>query len=207
MSVIDEPRAGGEAPAADDVEADYRRRLRRRRKVLVSPVVLVALVLLVPALWGAFVGLRKVSEPEAFAEAAGAVGGFTGPAKVGERYEFGITYGQLPDVTMRSTEVFVADGSVAAATTISLCRAHPGADPKSSGIGAWSGDVTEFCADLQSVDGLDLGDAGPADTLILTVVPLEAGQVHVTGFELSYDQGGRRGTEQVDVDLKVGKPA
>jgi hypothetical protein len=206
MSVLDEPRVD---PASDAGAADQelRRKLRRRRKILVSPILLVALVLLVRALWGAFVGLPTLAEPDAFADSAGAVGGFSGPAEPGERFTFGITNEVLTDVTMRSTRVLTTDGSAAAATTISLCRWNPAQDETTGPIGAWKGDAGEFCTDLQSVESRTFDDVGPNDNLVLTVVPLEEGEVHVTGFELDYEQGGRKGSERIDVDVRVGAPA
>ncbi len=51
--------------------------------------------------------------------------------------------------------------------------------------------------------GHDLGDLDPADSLITTVVPLDVGSVRVTGIEISYEQGGRRTDELVEVGEAV----
>jgi hypothetical protein len=181
------------------------RRVKRRRRVSVSPVVLVVLVLLVPALWVAVQAMREAAEPKAFAGNAGAIGGYTGPGEPGERYSFGITFQPLPDVTMRSGTVQTSPGSAAAATAISICRWNPD-QPKDTGpIGAGIGDLAEFCTRLDPVAGRDLGELDPKDYLVLTVVPLEQGVVRVTGFELAYEQDGRSGNERFDTQIQVGR--
>lgn len=209
MSVIDEPRVD---PASDDgtADQDFRRKLRRRRKILVSPILLVALVLLVPALWGAFVGLRTLAKPTVFAEYGGTgLIGFTKEKPPGTRVTFGITdrLGPLPDVTMRSAEVELSDGSVATAATVSVCRREPSQPPENVGIGIAEGDLSEFCREVLPVAGQNLGGLDEGDRLILTVVPLEQGRVHVTGVRFVYEDRGRSASELVPYDFRVGIPA
>lgn len=209
MSVIDEPRldpAGGDGAA----DQELRRKLRRRRKILVSPILLVALVFLVPALWGAFVGLRALAAPEAFAQyASTGVIGFTKEKPAGTRVSFGITdrLGPLPDVTVRSVQVELSDGSIATATTVSVCRREPSLPSDIMGIGSSEGDLSEWCEAVLPVAGQDLGVLAEGDSLVLTVVPLEQGPVHVTGVRFLYDDGRRSASELVPYDFRIGMPA
>ena len=194
------------SPAVVDdhaLDSDGRRRLRRRRQILVSPIVLVALVLLVPAVWAAVQGIRKVSEPNAFANYSGANSSVGVPGEPGERYMFGLNYGPLPDVTMTAAHTILSEDSVAAATTLSICRAKADEGNGVSGVGVVSGDLSEWCSEVLPVEGQDLGLLGRNDSLVVTVVPLVDGNIHVTGFDLSYNKDGRNVTEHVTVDFRV----
>lgn len=167
-----------------------------------SPIVLLVLVLLVPAVWGVVEGIRTVTEPQAFAKFSNVSGGFSGRTKPGGRYTFGLVYGPLPDVTMSSARLVVTEGSVAAATTVSICRAQPD-HGQGTGIGIAEGDVSVWCSEVTPVAGQDLGQLGPDDSLIATVVPLVNGRVQVTGVDLAYDQGSRHATERIVADFDL----
>lgn len=201
MSVIDESSevivSTGEAGGLDP---ERRRRLRRRRRALVSPILLIALVLLVPAGLRAVRGLRKVPEPHAFAKYTGSNSGFDGPGQPGKRYTFSLVPGPLPDVTMHSANAILSKDSVAAAVTVSICRAT---SDQSAGISAAVDDLSEFCATVNPVNGQNLGQLGQNDSLIVTLIPLVKGRVQVTGVDLTYDQRGREATDHVDADFKV----
>lgn len=162
-------------------------------------------MLLIPAVWGAFQGIREVTEPEAFADYSGVNFGFTRPGEQGKLYTFGLTYDQqLPNVTMTSVNAIVAKGSVAAAITISICRVDPTKGDDVGTIGAVEGDLSESCSEVVPVVGQDLGQPGNSDTLIVTVVPLVDGSVHVTGFDFAYHDDGRLATERIAVEMNVG---
>lgn len=196
---IDEPATG-----PDGVIPELQRRLRRQRKVLVSLIVLLALVLSVPALWIVVRRIRTAPEPEVLAQYSGNVVGFIDDGEQGERYTFGINHEKLPDVTMTSAQAIVSEASVPAATTVSICRFNPNQDDDTGGIGAAKGDLAEWCSEVISVEGQDLGELDEHDSLIVTIVPLVDGRVSVTGFDFTYDHNGRRSTEQISVEMSVG---
>lgn len=204
MNQIDEAEV---LPATMDdgaLDPEGRRRLRRPRRILVSPIVLVALVLLVPAVWLAFQGILKVSEPHEFAKFSGSGSYYSLPGEQGERYMFGLNDGPLPDVTMTAARTILSEDSVAAAITLSVCRANPGQGDGSSGVGVGVGDLSEYCSEVIPVEGQNLGLLGQNDSLVATVVPLVDGSIHVTGFDLAYDKDGRGVTEHVAADFRVG---
>lgn len=206
MNLIDE--AEPVAPIVDVAELgpEGRRRLRRRRQLLVSPLVLVALVLLVPAVWGAIQGIRKVTEPNVFSNYSGSGSYYSLPGKQGERYMFGLPTGPLPNVTMISAHTILSTDSVAAATSLSVCRAKAdqGVGVGGVGVGVAIGALSQYCSTVIPVEGQDLGLLGQYDSLIATVVPLVDGSVHVTGFDLAYDKDGRGATEHVTANFRVG---
>lgn len=198
MTVIDEIEGTGSAdmPAAGH---GPRPGDRGQGRGPLSPLLLIALVLLVPTAWGLLVVIRNATEPQAFSKFSVGTSGSSAPGKPGVRYTFGVTSGPLPDVTVQSARPVLTKGSAAAATTVSICRAKPHQD----GIGAWAGDVSEFCSEVIPVDGQDLGELGPHDTIIATVVPLTDGSVHVTGVHLKYRQGMREASETITISLRV----
>lgn len=198
MTVVDEFEGTGSADmhAARDAPGSSD---RRQGRVLVSPFLLLALVLLVATAWGLLVLIRNATEPQAFSKFSVGTSGSSAPGKPGVRYTFGVTHGRLPDVTVQSARSVLTKGSAAAATTVSICRARPHQD----GIGAWAGDVSEFCSEVIPIDGQDLGQLGPHDTIIATVVPLTDGSVHMTGVHLEYRQGMREASETITISLRV----
>ena len=173
---------------------------RGRRHIVV--VAVVASALLVLAGWGA---VRRVRgpEPRAFADSAGISVGFLGPGEQGKHYSFGVSWGPLPAVSVTSVRAIPAEGSVAAATTVSVCRTDPAAHGV-IGIGAVDGDLSASCAEIIPVEGLDLRDVGADASLVVTVVPLVDGPVSVRGLEFGYELDGRAVTELVETDLSVG---
>lgn len=203
MSVIDEPQVAAAEPVPDP-DAVRKKRLRRRRQVLVSPILLVALVLLAPAVWGAVLGYREVTEHDAFDDLSGSAVGFEKLPIPGEQYSFGLTYESMPDVTVRSARVILSDGSTAAATAVSVCRARVDADGNVVAVGGAVGDLSESCTEVLPVAGQDLGAFGPRDNLVVTVVPIAEGRARVTGVELTYEQGGREQVQRIGTDFRLG---
>lgn len=186
-----------------------RRHPRRRRRVPVPPIVLATLVLatsvlVVPAAWRALRQGEDATGSDLFARYSGVVTGFDRPGQRGERYTFGFAEGPLPDVRMTSARVLLADGSVAAATTVSICRVAPSPGDQVVATSAAVGDLSAWCSEVLPVDGRDLGRLGKEDTLVVTVVPLVDGHVQVSGFHLAYENGGRMATEQIPADIRVG---
>ena len=167
--------------------------------MLVSPFLLVALVLLVPATLGLLVLIRNATEPHAFSRYSVGTSGSGTRGEPGGRYTFGVADGPLPDVTVQSARAVLTKGSVAAATTVSICRGRE----LSSGIGSAEGDVSEWCSEVIPIDGQDLGEFGPDDSLIATVVPLDDGTVHGTGIHIEYRQGAREGSETFTISFSV----
>lgn len=193
--------------AMDDhaMDPDNRRRLRRRRQVMVLVIGLIALVLLVPAMWPAIQGIWKGDEPHEFAEDSGSNGYLGLPGEQGELYVVSLGYAPLPDVTMTAARPILSEGSVAAATTVSICRAKPD-QREGSGIGSsvGVGVLSEYCSEVIPAKGQDLGLLGKNDRLVATVVLLVDGSVHVEGFELTYERGGRDSTQRVAADFTIG---
>jgi len=200
MNLIDEAEARPAATDGHALDAEGRRRLRRRRQILISPFVLVALVIIVPALRTAVQSLRKVSEPSELAESLGGNASYNQPGKQGEVYVFGLSYGPLPEVTITGADAILSEDSVAAATTLSICRAEPSAAVP---IGVVVGGLSEYCSEVIPAEGADLRLFGQNDQLIAAVVPLIDGKIHMTGLDLAYDKDGGAATEHVAVDFRI----
>ncbi|MCU1356903.1 MAG: hypothetical protein JWM89_2321 [Acidimicrobiales bacterium] len=167
-------------PVADDAgEArgirPSRRRRSRRGWVGVG-------LLVVAALLGVVVWHEVTRAPHAFREHAFSVS-MSGPSSVGRPMNFGLGT-DVPDVAVVEARVILAEGSAAAATSLSVCR------PRGSfGVGAVAGSLDRHCSDLLPIDGLDLAEEGPRAGLVLTVVPLEPGTVTVRGMDIPTTRG------------------
>lgn len=195
-------------PAAVDHRAPDprgRRRLRRRRQFMVVVIGFIALVPLALAAWPAIQGIWDVDGPHEFADESGSNGYLGLPVGQGDLYMFGLLDGPLPDVTLTAARPVLSEGSVAAATTLSICRAKPNQiDGRGIGSHVGLGDLSEHCSEVLPAEGQDLRLVGPDDRLFAAVVPLVDGSVHVTGFELTYEKDGRRTTQLVAADFTVG---
>ena len=189
------------APANEIYESPGARAWRRLKK---RRTAMVALVLLAPAVWGAVLGYREVTEHDAFDDLSGSAVGFEKLPILGEQYSFGLTYESMPDVTVRSARVILSDGSTAAATAVSVCRARADADGNVVAVGGAVGDLSESCTEVLPVAGQDLGAFGPRDNLVVTVVPIAEGRARVTGVELTYEQGGREQVQRIGTDFRLG---
>ena len=179
-------------PVAGDAEEARGIRPSRRRRSRRGSVGIGLLV--VAALLGVVVWHEVTRAPHAFREHAFSVS-MTGPSSVGRPMNFGLGT-DVPDVAVVEARVILAEGSAAAATSLSVCR------PRGSfGVGAVAGSLDRYCSDLLPIDGLDLAEEGPRSGIVLTVVPLEPGTVTVRGIDITYDQGGRRATQRIDEHL------
>ena len=127
----------------------------------------------------------------------GPVGNQTGiTAEVGQMASASAVLPTGHAVRLRSVEPVVAPGSAAAAIHVQVCNA------RGNVLGAGRGLITRHCTSLSPIDGqLMLDDESPY--VLVTIVPLEPGTVLVEGFDVTYDDGWRHGTERTGQSVEV----
>ena len=126
--------------------------------------------------------------------------GISGTTRIGTPYAVGLG---APDeaIDLLDAAAIVAPDSAGAAIDVVVCSA-----PTGTVIGSARGAaaIDDACGAVLPVAGTHLGADTEVDGyLLLVAVPLEAGAVHVTGVDVTYDTGWRDTTETVDLDVTV----
>ncbi|HET7736559.1 MAG TPA: hypothetical protein VFK52_11320 [Nocardioidaceae bacterium] len=144
--------------------------------------------------------------PEAFDDAGGwGVG--SDSWRVNAPMYVGMSYAQ-PDAegTVRIHSVKAADLSAPSDAVIEffVCTIDPDGD--ASAIGAIGDPISDACASLVPAEGakLDL-DAKPMQQLVVAMTLPTPGRLSMTGVDVTYSYGWRRGTQRIggDIDLKA----
>lgn len=91
----------------------------------------------------------------------------------------------------------VASNTAAAAVSVQVCR------PRAAPVTRTTGSLSEACLVLGEVSGAKTWLRPGDGQLVVSVVPTRAGRVVVTGYDVTYVDGGRRGTEHTGTDLTV----
>jgi hypothetical protein len=126
-----------------------------------------------------------------------------GPAQVGEPFNVGMWWPRHA-VTLVSATAVLGTGSAAAATAVTVCQRAPGA-----GVGgAETGRLSALCSAIRPVRGARLPASadqvlGREEYLVVTVVPLGLGDIDLRGVQVSFETGGRRGSQHTGIEAEI----
>lgn len=119
------------------------------------------------------------------------------PVPVGQQL---LGFGGFPlgdrTIQLRSVEAVLSPDSAAAEIKLAVCR---------EAVLMAFGDFDNACSEVYAVegatiDGLDL-------EVVIGITPLEPGIVHIEGFDVSYREGIRFGSDRVPAKIEIeGKP-
>jgi hypothetical protein len=136
--------------------------------------------------------------PDAFPPFGNVVGA---TVDVGTTYSFGMG-APVRGADIEHVDVAFRPGSARATTTVSIC--HRG----SIGTGHGWTELRSMCEDVVPADGGHVEGWTPnshrkPDYLVLTVVPLEPGEVRIGGIEVRHRHDGRAKTEHTGPTVEI----
>lgn len=201
VTMTETPQRPTEAGGRKAGRTTRERRLTWRRSWMVAFLCIAMALVLVPGTrdvrsWFRYKPLQSFDSNRFLA-------GFEGVIPSGTQFHVAIQW-DLSSVTVRSARPIFANGSVPAAEAVTACRPKGGPDalgPRQPG--PLQGDLTDYCSQINRVDGLDLGSLARGDILVLSVTTLSTGPVEINGVDLTYEQGRRRGSQRVGPTVEI----